>query len=436
MMSAEHYRAIAETALEWEFWLGPEGNFLFSSSSCLRVTGHPPERFLEDPGFMASLVHPDDRARFDEGWGQPREFEFRLLRADGSVRTLRHVGRLVEALPGLRGTHLDLTDHRERILRERMEAVAALSGIVAHDFNNILSAVLGYASVLREPEELEEGCAVIEKAARRGMELTRKLLDFGRGSRRQVVPVALNPAVEDALKRVAGLRIESDLCPEAPVVEGDPDLLARLVENLGTNAREAGATGLKVRTRMDGDRVTLSLSDDGQGIRPEDLPRIFEPFFTTRAKPKGSGIGLSEVYSSVRWHGGSVEVDSTPGRGTRFRIQLPVSLTAEPAGRPRVLLLEADGETRARVCRMLEQLGCEVLPDDRPEQAQVVILDASLLGILRQLRRANPDLPALVAADDPAGVPADAHTVPISRPIRLLDLSEALSRTLPPEGGR
>lgn len=232
---------------------------------------------------------------------------------------------------------------------QKMDAVGQLAGGIAHDFNNLLGVILGYADLavreLGESHKTTPRIAAIRKAAERAAALTRQILTFSRNQ-----PVArqscdLNRIVSDTetmLRRLIGedVRLAVVLGEDVGAVHADPGQLAQVVMNLAVNARDAMPTGgrLLIETSsvvLDegyvsrhpearvGPHVRLAVSDTGEGMTPEVLGRVFEPFFTTKEPGKGTGLGLAVVFGVVKESGGSLAVQSEPGRGSTFEIYLP-----------------------------------------------------------------------------------------------------------------
>jgi two-component system cell cycle sensor histidine kinase/response regulator CckA len=228
-----------------------------------------------------------------------------------------------------------------------MEAIGQLAGGVAHDFNNLLTVILGAAELLRRnpavPSSAQAPLRRIEAKAKRGAELTRQLLAFGRKQPRLPVRVNATACVRQLLpilSRTLGEQVEVhlELDPGVAPVWVDRGQLEQVLLNLALNARDAmpGGGELTFRTRrvrpddptlpLDvprEDYVAIEVEDTGTGIAPEIQARIFDPFFTTKPVGQGTGLGLAAVYGIVRQSGGYVRVQSRPGRGSTFRIFLP-----------------------------------------------------------------------------------------------------------------
>ncbi|MFH0995664.1 MAG: response regulator [Pseudomonadota bacterium] len=247
----------------------------------------------------------------------------------------------------------DITEQKraETELREsqKMDAIGRLAGGVAHDFNNMLSIINGYAELLlmklKEDDPLCTDVGQILKAGNRAADLTRQLLAFSRKSIVQPKVISLNTVVsgvEKMLQRLIGedIRVAFEMAGDLGHVRVDPGLIEQVIMNLAVNARDAMPLGgqLTIETRnvdldesfsrrhvsvSPGSYVMLAVSDTGAGMDEATRQRIFEPFFTTKEKGKGTGLGLSMVYGIVKQNNGSIWVYSEPGQGTAFKIYLP-----------------------------------------------------------------------------------------------------------------
>jgi two-component system NtrC family sensor kinase len=281
----------------------------------------------------------------------------------------------------------------EKALREsqRMEAMGQLTGGVAHDFNNLLMVVNGNLQILRKrlgTAAHERQLDAIGDAIQRGVTLTRHLLAFSR--RQALQPQVINlretmPALCELLSHSLreNVRLVCNVAPDTWPVEVDPAELELALINVAVNARDAMPAGgtLSIAARnatvsdllamsggMTGDFVLVSLHDSGAGVPPAILHRVFEPFFTTKAPGKGTGLGLSQVYGFSRQSGGTVTLQSPPGKGTTVTLWLPRTLgtrepvtqrshSIEPRGSGRILVVEDDPGVSSVLCELLEQLG-------------------------------------------------------------------------------
>lgn len=350
----------------WEF--DPGSGYTFWSrvaQGILRLPGYLPNPTLFD---VFKRVHPADRDRTRRVIlqiledHQPFTLECRLIPADGSEDRIRHVeirGEVVNRLNNgwrIVGTLQDLTLSRklkEELTRsQRLEIVGKLAGGITHDFNSLLAVIQANAEFLLSGgdvgrdarEDLEE----ILRAARSGSALTEKLLSFVGTRSRSGGPVEANwliRGVERILGRLLPEQIQLIVETQADVamVAMDGSELEHVVMNLALNARDAmeesgGVMRIRShRIRLDetqilspgqsinaGEYAVIAVDDDGHGMDPEILSRIFEPFFTTRMEGEGRGLGLSTTFAIIQQAGGGIEVESSPGKGSAFRLYLPV----------------------------------------------------------------------------------------------------------------
>ena len=355
-------------------------------------------------------IHPEDRDRVDAAFehavrsGQDMHIEFRVVWPDGSIRWLLDHGLLVRDDDGapeyLTGAAIDVTERKlaeERLVEaQRMDAVGQLAGGVAHEINNMMTAVLGFSDLLLRrlgPNDPSSGdLEQIRRAASRAATITSQLLAF---SRRQM----FRPEVLDLNRLVRGLEpmlrqvfgedkvFTTELAEDLAPVRTDPGHMEQVLINLALNARDALSPGGRVavrtwnevvspqaRDRMSaegrppGHYAVFSVSDTGHGMDAATKARVFEPFFTTKPVGQGTGLGLATVFGIVRQSGGSIQVDTSPGQGTTFSIYLPaVPRTPEPSdarapirvgrGSETILVVEDEELVRDFACRYLEAQG-------------------------------------------------------------------------------
>jgi len=296
----------------------------------------------------------------------------------------------------------DITERRsleEQVLQsQKMEAIGSLAGGVAHDFNNILMAIMSYSELLQlklDDGPLREYAEGIQQSVEKAASLTQRLLTFSRKEVSNPYVLALNEVVADAEKmfrRLIGEDIELVIhpAPDAGRVKADPVQLEQVIMNLAVNARDAMPQGgrLFIQTAnavleesdvrvhpnaAPGPYVQLSVSDTGCGMDAATQARIFEPFFTTKEKGKGTGLGLSTVYGIIHQSGGFIDLESAPGKGARFKVYLPrveeeagetqkSAVNSElPKGSETVLLVEDEPEILGLVNEILSGQGYTVL---------------------------------------------------------------------------
>jgi two-component system, cell cycle sensor histidine kinase and response regulator CckA len=450
--------ALKESESRWQFALEGAGdgvwdwnlqtNKLFFSRRWKEMLGYKEEEIGDSLDEWDRRVHPDDRdhcySDFDRHFrGETIVYqnEHRLLCKDGSYKWILDRGKVIQRESDgkpLRfiGTHSDITDRKhaeaerekleEQLLQsQKMEAVGQLAGGVAHDFNNLLQIILGNVDVIQNDldQGIPNGDAMeeVRKAAERAAELTRQLLAFSRRQVIQPVTLNLNDLVQGMLKmirRLIGEHIE--LCfisgDHPGMVHADKGQIEQILLNLCVNARDAMQKGGRLTIATDnivigdsfivqhpwarnGRYVLLSVMDTGQGMDDATRSRIFEPFFTTKGMGHGTGLGLATVYGIVKHHNGMIHVYSELGKGTVFKVYLPmidnlaedvIEKTESPVGGGAETILVAEDEEMVRelVVRLLESAGYTVLSAFDGEEALKVFdghmdeIDMAILDVM------------------------------------------------------
>jgi PAS domain S-box-containing protein len=399
------------------------GKFELANPGFERITGYG-QTELHDTDCL-KLVVPEQREFVRNSAVQMLKgksstpYEFQILHKDGghrwvveSVTSIQYEGMMATL-----GYFMDVTEHKQLEDRfyqaQKMEAIGRLAGGVAHDFNNMLSAVSGYAelllSVLDKGRPPHRYGGEILKAAEWGASLTRRLLAFSRKQDVQPQDISVNSVftgMESMLRRLIGedIILTTALDPDLGHVKADPGHIEQVILNLALNARDAMPDGgrLTIETAnvyldeasaqshgdvTPGSFVMLSVSDDGIGMDAGTRSRIFEPFFTTKGVGKGTGIGLATVYGIVKQSGGHILVFSEAGHGTTFRIYLPrlgdsetaaqspEALRDSPQGCETVLLVEDDDTVRSMVTDMLTGHGYRLLEARNGREALAMFLD-------------------------------------------------------------
>ena len=394
--------------------IGPDERvaaYEYFSSGAEGLYGIPPAG-LTNPSFWFDRVHPDDLKNVVvpafQGLARLRSatIEFRYQTSRGIYRWHRarlYPRRESDGLIHVDGIETDVTERvaLEEQLRhaQKLEAVGQLAGGVAHDFNNILTAVLGYSDLLLNRLSADDpnrhAVEEIHRGGKRAASLTRQLLTFSRRSPVQPRIVDLNGSVENLLpmlERLAGEDIEFqlNLSPAIGRVRVDPSQFEQIVVNLVVNARDAMPEGGILRLTTEGVSLTeaemrgmpdvapgrfvlLRVADTGIGIAADVMEHMFEPFYTTKEPGRGTGLGLATVYGIVRQHRGLVRARSEEGKGAEFEVLIPEDTQEEPiqntttrespipVGRETVLLVEDDASLLALGREILEELGYTVL---------------------------------------------------------------------------
>jgi PAS domain S-box-containing protein len=357
--SERNYRIVAENTYDWEFWISPEGRFLYTSPSCHPVTGYPPEAFLDDPELLSRLIHPEDRAIYEEHRGTvgegcaTEEAEFRIIRRDGAVRWIGHCclpvrdsdGRYL----GIRGSNRDITERKqaEEALHRMAEDLARsnqdleqFAYVASHDLQEPLRMVSGFLKLLRDryaPQlngEANEFISFSVDGATRMSQLINDLLAYSRVGMRgkEPEPIEANSALAGAMASLrgsiedAGAAITHD---ELPAVNAEFTQLSQLFQNLIGNAikfrKPDQPCQIHVGAQKEAGQWAFSVRDNGIGIDPKQHERVFVIFqrLHTREEYPGTGIGLAICKKIVERHGGRIWVESEPGEGSTFRFTLP-----------------------------------------------------------------------------------------------------------------
>jgi PAS domain S-box-containing protein len=466
--SEERYRAIFNNAVVGISLTDKEARFLQVNSRSASMLGYTPDELKAFTAF--DITHPDDRefsrahySALAEGKVDSYRLEKRYIRKDGEVVWVDlHVsaihnedGKFVANL----GAAVDISDRkraeeeRERmrsqlLQAQKMEAIGTLTGGIAHEFNNLLTVVSGYADLLlvdkNESDPEYPDLDRIVCAAQRGAALVRSLLTFSRKSETNLVSINLNHEVEQ-VKRLLDrtlpklIEIELNLSEGLKTIEADSGQIRQILMNLALNARDAMPDGgkLTIMTKnvdqahfpmplgaKPGEYVQLAVSDTGIGMDKETLGRIFEPFYTTKGLAYKAGLGLAVVHGIVEQHGGCISCESISGRGATFTIYLPVAQTGEPesisvkaerlGGKETILLVDDEEYVRDLATRFLGLAGYRVISANdglmaldlyKREKGKVslVILDLIMPKMggkqcLEELLKIDPGMKALVAS--------------------------------------
>jgi signal transduction histidine kinase/CheY-like chemotaxis protein len=308
----------------------------------------------------------------------------------------------------------EVTEQRrvqERLLQgEKLSALGEMISGVAHELNNPLATVIGYAQLLLEGDltrEMRRVLAVVDSEAARCQRIVHSLLAFARRHPPERRPVDVAALVREAAELVAygvrseGIEVQTDLEPGLPAVLGDAHRLQQVFVNILQNARQAMENSppprcIRVSGRRAPEGVKLEFSDTGPGIRPEHLTRVFEPFFTTKEVGRGTGLGLSLAYAAVRDHGGGIEARNLPGGGACFAVTLPAAVqpdaaeevSAAPTAAQEAPAASAPAGERILVVDDEERLATVVVEALRSEgyQADAACSGAQALGLLQRER--------------------------------------------------
>ena len=463
------YKALFEQANDAVFVETLNGKILEVNQKACNLLGYTHSE-LEKLS-VSDIVPPDIRERL------PDIIEEEVLKGDFRIET-EIVGKDGTSVPVEVSTSLmeigdqqlilaivrDITDrknaekekerlHAQLLQSQKLEAVGTLAGGVAHDFNNMLTAIMGFTELsmmkIDENDPIYKNLENIRGASAKASDITRQLLAFSRKQPMEFNIVDLNKTITDLLKmlkRLIGedMSIQTELGNDIWSVWVDTGNIEQVIVNLALNARDAMPTGGQLSIKTEnvimseddlevmpdaslGKYVCMVIQDDGHGIPKETLPHIFEPFFTTKVIGKGSGLGLAVVYGIVKQHGGWIDIYSEPGHGSTFKVYLPANFQKKvlskkempsiqnPQGNgERVLIVEDDEQVRKIVSATLGDNGYQIFTTLSVQEAlevfesekgnfqlvfsDVVLPDNTGLDLVEQLLLIKPNLKILLGS--------------------------------------
>ncbi len=459
LKSEERYRSIFEQSNDAIYMATLTGNLIDFNEAACDLFGYTRDEIMTMNGadFYEDPQHRDEMLRRIEEAGFASGFETRMLRKDGTVLhvVLNTVARRDEAgaIFGLQGIVRDVTHEREletQLRRtQRLESLGTLAGGIAHDFNNILSSVIGYTQMglrgLNEGEELHDDLSRVLNAGMRAKDLVQQILTFSRQVDGKRSKVGLHLIIKEVLDLLEvslppNISVESEFSKNTGSVIADPTQMHQVVMNLCTNsyhamkksggvlsvslspATECQETGTPIPKLPEGEWVCLTIRDTGMGMDETTLERIFDPFFTTKAPGEGTGLGMSTTHGIVTSHGGVIDIQSSPGKGTTICVCLPgtkptslqQSSTCAPLqrGHESIVVVDDDEQCATLSEKLLQELGYEVTVftdsvkalecvrrEDQP--FDLMITDYAMPGIYglelaRELLQAKPTLPVIL----------------------------------------
>ncbi len=429
----------------------------FWNKGAERMYGWTAEEALEHKIGELLCVDPSLPGRITQELSEKEEWngETRHITKTGKKLVVNARATLIRdasgAPQGVLSINADVTEQRKleaQFLRaQRMESIGTLASGVAHDLNNILAPIMMSVPLLRGPlsAESREGIiSTIEMSAERGAQIVKQVLAFGRGLEGERKPMSVRASISELAKIMRetfpkDIRVETSTAADLWLVFGDPTQIHQVLLNLCVNARDAMPSGGRLRLKVrnlevdahyaaivselkPGRYVLVEVQDDGTGIPPEIVDRIFDPFFTTKGVGKGTGLGLSTVLGIVKSHGGAVQVNTEPGKGTTFSVYLPAApeeavegggasaLELLPHGNGEVILVVDDEATiRGAAKTVLNAHGYQVLTASDGTEAlaifaaqagriAAVITDLMMpfmdgIALIRALRKMQPNVP-------------------------------------------
>jgi PAS domain S-box-containing protein len=459
--SEAHYRALVEGSLQGIAIVKRDGTRAFANSALARMWGYEGPEELVGRSIWEHIA-PHERSRFQtaveahlRGEPAPLHDEYQAVKKDGTLIWVERLASLMtlngEAV--ILEAYIDITERKrlEAQLRQahKMQAIGTLARGIAHDVNNILTAILGYTDLAMEERKqdrvLRWYLQGVLTAGHRAKDLVQQILAFSRQTELARTSLQAHLLIKEVLGLLRAalpstITIQPVIDPSAGAVLADPTQIQQVVLNLCTNAAHAmRESGGVIEVRLEpvdlptdyttvttalraGPYVRLTIRDTGHGIAPEIMERIFEPFFTTKSMGEGTGIGLAVVHGIVTSHGGGITVESAPGQGTTFAVYLP-RLVAPPTStvhtqeplpgwHKRLLLVDDEGALVHLWQAALEHLGYSVVACTRspaalhvfraaPQSFDLVITDytmPTMTGevLAQELRRIRADIPIIL----------------------------------------
>ncbi|MGD9577620.1 MAG: PAS domain S-box protein [Syntrophorhabdus sp.] len=497
--SEERYRTAIESASDG-IALVKEDRHTFVNRRFAEMFGYEdPSEIVGKP--LSITVHQDDLAKVleinrmrQEGEPVPTRYEFKGIKKDGTQRIIEVSAARTTYLgePASLAYLRDITDYKnlEDQLRhsQKMEAIGVLAGGVAHDFNNILAAIIGFAEMVEEDIPLGkpkvEHVQRVINAASRGRELVQKILAFSRKTERARHLVSLSAITKETAQLLRAsipttIEIMLDMAETSDTILATPVEVQQVLMNLSTNAalsmQEKGGILKLIVTDINivcdspfleanmvpGEYVQLVVADTGTGMTPDVMERIFEPFFTTREVGQGTGMGLAVVYGIVKSLHGSIRVESEPGFGSTFTVLFPkaqsdvftekVTTEQSSGNKERVLFVDDEESLVEWGKALLERLGYVVIATNDstkaleafssdPSMFDLVITDQTMPGITglqlaREFLRMRPEIPIILCTGHSSDVTFDKLEEPgvrefLMKPLTRKELAEAIHRVL------
>lgn len=458
LLSEARFRTLAETTPSAIFML-KNGEFIYANPAAEELSGYTADELsrtrLEEiihPAFR-EIVHSLTPGRLTEKEGIA-QYEFKLIRKNGDERWVLMTSGVIDHYGGgaVISTMFDITERvaLEGRLRnvQKMEAIGKLAAGVAHDFNNILTTIVGHGALLQMKihgsDPLRNHIDQIMAASERAADLTQTLLSFGRKKEVNLTAQDMNDILRGMKSLLPGMlagniRLQVRLSQEALPVAADRGQMDRVIMNLVSNAKDAMPAGgaLVISTRVitvdddfikvhgyvkKGQYAAMTVSDSGMGMDENTKAKIFEPFFTTKKEGKGTGFGLAIVYDIIKLHNGYITVESEPGKGTSFLVLLPLSGHAvrhpqpvyeQPSleGGETLLVADDDEMSRGQICSVLISCGYSVIEAVDGEEAlakfrlhekevSLILLDVMMpkmngMDTFEAIKKVRPDAKAI-----------------------------------------
>ena len=471
--SVKRYRGFFKTSRDCIFISSEEGQWIDMNDAAVELFGYESRAELAKTRIPELYANPDERQKFIakiKENGYLKDYPVNLKKKNGeiinalitSVVNKDESGNII----GFQGTIKDITDrkesereknklHKQLLQAQKLESIGTLAGGVAHDFNNILTVIMGLTQIVmnqtKKSNRNYNHLKNIYESGERAAKLTNQLLLFSRKQEMEFRPLNINKTIsrlDKMLNRLIGedITIKNELDNDLWKINADETQIEQVITNLAVNARDAmprgGRLGIgtqnmiidknKAHTIPDlepGEYVQISVEDTGKGIEKDILNKIFDPFFTTKGKSEGTGMGLSVVHGIIKEHNGKINVYSEPGEGTIFKIYLPAgqkqgtainnNITSEKIGHytgngETILIVEDEEQVLTFLENMLGKYKYEYysanngeearkLFKDKKKQIDLLISDVVMTGIdgialADQLKKQKPDLKVILSS--------------------------------------
>jgi two-component system cell cycle sensor histidine kinase/response regulator CckA len=500
------YRGIFENAVEGIYQSTPDGRYLKANAALAQIYGYQQaDELLNQVSDIQSQVYVDPtfRQRFRreiEQDGFVKNMEYQVRRRDGTVIWISESARVVRDSQGAVRYYEGFIDNitarkeaeaerarleKQMLHAQKMDAIGTLAGGMAHDFNNILCAILGYTEISLMNRDItgltRENLQCVLKSAERAKDLVKRILTFSRPTEMERHPLRLSAVLKEAVKLLnatlpSSIEITVTINTTEDVIVADSTEMHQMIMNLGTNAGHAlkpkgGRLEYELNpvTIAEGDSalkpgqyVGLVVRDSGHGMNRDVLERIFEPFFTTKPVGRGTGLGLTLVQKIVHRSGGHIRVESEEGHGTTFHIYLPHSQLPippirsrdnqlVPGNREHILVVDDEIPVLSMMQQRLRQMGYRVLTradsgealdtfSADPGKFDLVITDHTMPGLqgaelAEKIGDIRPGLPLILMTG--LNQPPDFATskvyrrrAVISKPVNFVELSHRLRHFL------
>jgi PAS domain S-box-containing protein len=503
------YRGMFENAIEGIYQSTPEGRYLIVNAALARMYGYEhPEQLLNQVSDIQNQIYVDAafRQKFKqqiEQTGFVHGLEYQVRRRDGSIiwisesaRAVRdatgaihHYEGFIDNITARKEAEAERTKLEKQMLHaQKMDAIGTLAGGMAHDFNNVLCAILGYTELaLVDPQikgQTRDNLQMVLRSADRARDLIKRILTVSRSTEAQRHPLKLGVILREGVKMLnatlpSSIAIQVDIRTDQDVVVADATEMHQVIMNLGTNAGHAmKLKGGRLEYELDvldlepgpaaalsmpaGSYVHLLVRDTGRGMSPEVIERIFEPFFTTKPPGRGTGLGLTLVQKIVSHHGGYIKVSSQEGQGTTFHVYLPQS--SEPpapetvdknqlrrGNREKILVVDDEIPVLNMMQQQLRKMGYRVITRADsleamntlradPDHFDLVITDHTMPGLqgadlAEELGALRPGLPVILMTglNQPPDLMASRHAprrFVFQKPMNFVELSHRLRQFL------